>query len=190
MPFLVVTIVAAIVDLVVLAEFHIARPEVDPLTRPTSEYALGAYGSAAGVATAIVGLGAMALAWAVRSQTRPAAIVLAIFGAAKLVQAFFPIDPAGAATSTGLVHDVLGNVAFFALPLAAVLAVRALSPRWRWAPLAAAGLVVAVVAVLAADLHGAFGVAQRVYLVGCSLWMLAVAAVGIANLPDRSRSPS
>ncbi|GEL22885.1 hypothetical protein PSU4_18390 [Pseudonocardia sulfidoxydans NBRC 16205] len=190
MPFLVVTIVAAIVDLVVLAVFHIARPEVDPLTRPTSEYALGAYGWAAAVATGIVGLGALALAWAVRTQTRPAAVVLAIFGAAKVAQAFFPIDPAGVVTTTGQVHNVLGNIAFFTLPLAAVLAVRALSPRWRWAPPAAAGLVVAVVAVLAADLHGAFGVAQRVYLVGCSLWMLAVAAVGIADLPDRTRDVS
>ncbi|MGD9986950.1 DUF998 domain-containing protein [Pseudonocardia sp.] len=190
MPFLAVTIVAAIVDLVVLAVFHIARPDVDPLTRPTSEYALGAYGAAAGVATGIVGLGALALAWAVRAQTRPAAIVLALFGAAKVAQAFFPIDPPGVETAAGLTHNVLGNVAFFALPLAAVLAVRALAPRWRWAPLAAAGLVVAVVAVLAADLHGAFGVAQRIYLVGCSLWMLAVAAVGIANLPYRSRSTS
>ncbi|GAY11988.1 DUF998 domain-containing protein [Pseudonocardia sp. N23] len=181
-----VTIVAAVVDLVVLAVFHVARPDVDPVTRPTSEYTLGTFGVVASGATAFVGLGALALAWAVREQAGPAALVLAVFGAVKVPQAFFPIDPLGALSTTGLVHDVLGTIAFFALPLAAVLGIRAFVPGRRWAVGGAVALVGAVVAVLAADLHGAFGVAERVYLVGCSLWMLAAAAVSLANPPGRA----
>ncbi|WP_214106059.1 DUF998 domain-containing protein [Acrocarpospora catenulata] len=177
-----VTVTIAAVDLLVLALFHLLRPDVDPLTRPTSEYALGDFGVLAGPVTALVGIGALALAWALWSGpgARAAAIVLAVFGVAKVVQAFFPIDAPGTSTTTGLVHNVLGNVAFLALPLAAGLAARALRPAWRAAPIAAAVLVVTVLALLASDLHGAFGIAQRLYLVACSAWML-LAAVALRS---------
>lgn len=57
---------------------------------------------------------------------RTAALVglLTVFGVTKLAQAFVPIDVADAATTTGAVHNALGNLAFFTLPAAAVLSGR------------------------------------------------------------------
>ena len=47
--------------------------------------------------------------------------LLVVFGLAKVVHAFFPIAPDGASTGTGAVHNLTGNLAFFVLPVAAVL---------------------------------------------------------------------
>lgn len=171
-----VAVVAAValLDLAVLAAFHLVRPDVDPLTRPTSEYALGSFGLAAGVTTALVGVGALVLAWVLR-RLRAGALVLAVFGAAKVVQAFFPIDAPGTSTTTGAVHNALGTLAFLALPLAAALTVRAAVFGRRTLRLLVAVLAVAAAGVLAADAVGGFGAFQRVYLVLCSVWMLLAA---------------
>ena len=48
-------------------------------------------------------------------------LLLAVFGLAKVAQAFFPIDVGAETTTSGSIHSVLGNVAFFALPVATVL---------------------------------------------------------------------
>jgi Protein of unknown function (DUF998) len=174
----VVAAAAAATDMVVLALLHVVSPEVDPLTRPVSEYALGSYGWLAAVGTLAEGLGALGLAVALR-QKRSAAALLGIFGLAKLMMPLFPVDPLGTpATTTGQVHNVLGNLAFFLFPLAALLLMPML---WRigsrLAPVIAVVLAVATVGVLVGDALGAFGMTQRVYLVLCSLWLLLTATV-------------
>lgn len=179
----VLTLVTVLVDLVVLGAFHLIQPDVDPVTSATSDYVHGTAGALSHVATFAVGLGAVSLVatwWpaVAGAAARVGLGLLVIFGAAKLVQAFFPIDAEGADTSAGRIHDITGNLAFFTLPIAAVLIARAIARRAP-APVVAVlawAVVVATVGVLVGDALDAFGIGQRIYLVLAALWTAATAA--------------
>lgn len=165
-------------DLLVLGLMHVLRPEVDPITEPTSNYSIGSYGSVALAAVIAVGVGSLALAYVMRVErhdVRKLGIgLLAVFGVCKLLMVFFPIDvdPAVASTTSGAIHNVLGNVAFFAIPVAAILLSSSLGSASKvlsWL------LAVSAIVVLASDVFGAFGIAQRAFLVLSSLWTISAA---------------
>jgi hypothetical membrane protein len=123
-----------------------------------------------------VGLGALALTAALQ-LTRPrrstvGLVLLAVSGLAKAAEAFFPIDVGDQTTTSGGIHNVLGTVAFFALPVAAVLL--SLS-RGRVEMVVAVLLAVSMLAVLATSAIGGYGIAQRVFLVLSSTWVLVTA---------------
>ena len=172
----VVAAAAAVVDLLVLGLLHIVSPEVDPVTRPVSEYALGEFGWLATIRTLAQGIGPIALAVALRSD-RVGAFLLLVVGLLKLAMPLFPVDALGApATSAGQVHDLLGNLTFFLFPVAALVLFRAMRRRGsRLAPLIAVALAIATVGVLLANAFGGFGLAQRAYLVLCAVWLLLAA---------------
>jgi hypothetical protein len=118
--------VAAAVNLLVLGLLHVVSPEVDPVTRAVSEYALGDFGWLATIGTVAEGVGAIALAVALRRE-RAAAFLLLVFGLMNLVMPLFPVDALGMPpTSAGRVHNVLGNLTFVLFPVAALLLFRAL----------------------------------------------------------------
>lgn len=181
-----VALVTALIDLVAFVALHIAQPEVDVLREPTSAYVHGALGFFSVVASIAVGIGAVALAivvWALASTipARVGAGLLLLFGLAKVLQGFFPIDVPGESTTTGVTHNLLGNLAFFVLPVAAVLVTRAVAratgreaPAW-WPAAAGWLLVVTSVLVLAGDGIGLFGLGQRIYLVSAMGWTALVA---------------
>jgi nitrate reductase NapE component len=165
----------AVFYLVVLAVLHALRTDVDPATDPVSDYAVGDYGTLEVLAMLAVGLGALALTAALHQTPRRSTVglvLLAVFGLAKVAQAFFPIDVGGETTTSGGLHSVLGTVAFVALPVAAVLLSRS---RGRIEMVVAVLLTVAMLAVLAADAVGGYGIAQRVFLVLSSTWVLVTA---------------
>jgi nitrate reductase NapE component len=166
----------AVLDLVVLAVLHALRNDVDPATDPVSDYAVGDYGTLKVLATLAVGLGALALTAALRvtgpRRSTVGLVLLAVFALAKVTQAFFPIDVGDETTAGGGIHNVLGTVAFFALPVAAVLV--SLS-RGRVEMVVAVLLAVAVLPVLATGATGGYGIAQRVFLVLSSTWVLVTA---------------
>ena len=180
--------VAAVVDLLVLGLLHVVSPEVDPVTRAVSEYALGDAGWLADLRTLAQGAGSIALAVALRRE-RAGAAVLLVVGLLKLAMPLFPIDALGAPTSSaGQVHNLLGNLTFFLFPLAALLLLRPLRHRGgRLAPVMAVVLAVAAVGVLAADSVGWFGLAQRAYLVLCAVWLLLAALAVLRSLPIVTR---
>lgn len=174
-------------DLAVFVLLHLAQPGVDVVTQPTSAYVHGSLGFFSSLASGAVGLGGLCLAaaaWQVVSAkaARVGAVLLGLFGLAKLAQAFFPIDPAGQASPAGAAHNLLGNVAFFVFPVAAALLTAAVAratghgrPAWR--PALATWLPVAMtVLVLAADALGWFGLAQRLYLLVAMAWTALLAA--------------
>lgn len=178
-----VTLATAVLDLVVLVLFHVVQPEVDVLRSATSSYVHGTLGFLSPVAMVAVGIGALALAlaaWRVTSgaRSRTGIAFLVMFGLAKIVQAFFPIDAEGTSSSTGDLHRLLGILAFFTLPFAIVLLTPLLAPAGtsRGAVLAVTWLpVLATVLVIAGDSLGVFGLLQRVYLVLAALWAAVVA---------------
>jgi hypothetical protein len=175
--------VAAAANLLVLGVLHVVSSEVDPKTRAVSEYALGDFGWLATIMTVAEGVGAIALAVALRRERAPALLLL-MFGVIKLAQPLFPVDAVGTpATSAGRVHSVLGILAFFLLPLAALLLFRALRRMGsRLAPGIAVVLAIATVGVLVGNAVGVFGLAQRAYLALCALWVLFAAGAVLRNL--------
>ena len=177
-----VAAVAAALDLLVLGLLHLVSPEVDPVSRPVSEYALGDFRWLATIRTLAEGVAAIALAMALRRE-RAAALLLVVVGLLKLAIPLFPVDALGMpATPAGQMHNVLGNVTFFLFPLAALLLFRALRRRGsRLAPGIAVVLAIATVGVLVGNAVGGFGLAQRAYLILSALWLLFAA---IAILRD------
>ena len=169
----------ALFDLVALGVLHALPTDVDPVTDPVSEYAEGDYGTLEVLAMLAVGLGALALTAALHKTPRRSMVglvLLGLFSLAKVAQAFFPIDVGNETTTSGSIHNVLGTVAFFALPVAAVL----LSPsRDRVETVIAVLLAVAMAAVFTSNAVGGDGIAQRVFLLLSSIWML-VAAIRLA----------
>src|SRR5215212_3585033 len=158
----VVAAAAAVVYLLILGLLHVVSPEVDPVTRPVSEYALGEFRWLASTRTLAEGVGAIALAVALLLERavprvdRAAALLLLAFGLLKLAIPLFPVDALGMpATSAGQMHNVLGNVTFFLFPLAALLLFRALRRRGsRLASGIAVVLAIATVGVLVGNAVG------------------------------------
>lgn len=187
----VLALAAALLDLGIIGLMHLLQPEVDILTAPTSSYALGTGGPAAQVGTLAAGVAALALAVAVsdrRSRRRDVVglVLMAVFGAAKVCQAFFPIDPEGVVSAAGVVHNITGNVAFFVLPVAAVLVGGLVSRVTGQRPPAALawGLVALTVGVLVGDAIGVFGLMQRTYLVLAACWMALCALAVLRSSRD------
>ena len=184
----VVAAAAAVVDLILLGLLHVVSPEVDPVTRPVSEYALGDFGWLATIRTLAQGVGPIALAVALRRE-RAGALLLLVVGLLKLAMPLFPVDPLGTpTTSAGQVHNVLGNMTFFLFPVATLLLFRPLGRRGsRLAPSLAVVLAIATVGVLVGNAVGGFGLAQRAYLVLCALWLLLTALAVLRNRPTGTR---
>ena len=184
----VVAAAAAVVDLFVLGLLHVLSPEVDPVARPVSEYALGEYGWLATIRTLAQGVGPIALAVALHRE-RVGALLLLVVGLLKLAMPLFPVDALGTpATSAGQMHNLLGNLTFFLFPLAALVLFPALRRKGsRLAPPAAVALAIATVGVLVANAVGGYGLAQRAYLALCAVWLLLAA---LAVLHDRRTEPS
>ena len=182
-------IVAAALDLALLATLHVGAREVSSYLEPTSNYAYTPLGALVPIGQISFGLACLGVGLIWRRH-RLAAALLLVVGVAKVAQAFFPIDPVGsAATTGGLLHNVLGNVAFWLLPVAALLLARPLSRAGHRAT-AILGLLLPLVTalVLVGSATGFFGLAQRLYLVLGTGWVLLI---GISALPNRQvpRSP-
>lgn len=188
-------VATAALDLAVLGAFHVLQPDVDPVTTATNSYVHGTGGAASTVATLAAGVGALALVVALRPllpgrRAVAGLVLLALFGTTKVVQAFFPIDPEGAATATGSIHNLAGNLAFFTLPFAVVLLGAAITvATGSRAPTILAWAVVATTTgVLAGDAIGVFGLAQRLYLVTAALWVAVAATVLLRRGGLKSRT--
>ena len=173
---------AAVVDLLVLGLLHVVSPEVDPVARPVSEYALGDFGWLATIRTLAQGIGPIALAVALRRE-RVGALLLLVVGLLKLAMPLFPVDALGTvATSAGEVHNLLGNVTFFLFPVAALVLIRPLRRRGsRLAFPVAVALAIATAGVVVANAIEGFGLAQRAYLVLCAVWLLLAAVAVLRN---------
>lgn len=185
----------AVADLVILALFHVVQRDVDPLRQPVSDYVHGPLGVASPVASMLVGIGALALAAAARIALPRAPRVtigwalLVVFGLSKLAQAGYPIDAHDGGSMT--MHNVLGNLAFFSLPIAVALLTRPLTSSagvdtpWP-SRLVVALLIGLTVLVVAAD-PGFFGLAQRLWQVAVAGWFI-LAAVWLRRPSARTGS--
>lgn len=172
---------------------HLLRPDIDPVSRPVSDYAVGPFGSFVGVAIFALGVGSLALALGLRlgiappGRSRAGLLLLALYGVGQLGVAIFPIDAEGAWTATGFAHNIAGNVSFFCFPPAVILLSVGMGKDRRWRalrrPALSLSLIVLVGAILvlvSANVVGGFGIAPRLFLLTTVLWML-LAAIGLRH---------
>jgi hypothetical protein len=101
---------------------HLLRPDVHPVSEPVSYYAVGPYGFFIGLAIFALGVGSLALTLGLHlgiappGRSRVGLLLLALYGVSQLVVALFSIDAESAKTTTSIVHNIAGNIAFFCFP--------------------------------------------------------------------------
>jgi Protein of unknown function (DUF998) len=122
---------------------HVLAPEVDPIRRTVSQYALGPWkpvfdagvlAVAAGSAAVLAGLVRAGL---IRWRSTAATLLSAWSALLVVVVAFEKIDWSVGPTPTGYLHRYASLVAFFCLPTAALLVGRAWRGDARWGRFAA-----------------------------------------------------
>lgn len=190
-----VTMVLALLTIVGLAAYllnltalHFLRPDVNPVLDPVSNYAVGPYGFLAIAANIGSGLAAFALmvglylGIAPRGRSYVGLFLLGLYGISELMAAIFLIDVGGEATMVGTIHNIVGNISFFAFPVGVILLSLGMGKDERWRSFRRTALAVSVLVVVTViltmvgfNLGIGFGVTQRLANVTALAWMLVVA---------------
>ena len=175
----------------VIVALHFLRPDLDPLSRPTSEYAVGPYGFLMTSAFFSMSLASFALVIGLyQGVSRPARSriglgLLGIWAAGVLVAMIFPIDVEGAPqTTSGTIHGINGPLAFLSLTAGAILVSRRFEHDETWRPLHRTALILSLImlAVFIATFvnivtgSGYAGLCQRIFLAAFVTWFLLTAA--------------
>jgi hypothetical protein len=167
---------------------HFLRPDINPVTEPVSNYAVGPYGFFISIAIFALGVSSLALTLglyvgiAPPGRSRVGLLLLALYGVGQLVVAIFSIDAESAQTTTGIIHNIAGNISFFCFPPAAILLSSGMGKDERWRSLKRPALVLslvvlvgAILVMVSANVVGGFGMAQRLFLLTTVLWMFLAA---------------
>jgi hypothetical protein len=174
--------------LLVIVGMHVLSPAIDPVNRPTSDYATGPFGYLMTSAFLALSLATWCLVLGVNRSLRPQGTqrvglaFLGWFGIALLIAAAFPIDAEGAPhTVHGLVHGINGPLAFFSLTLATNFISRLFRLQATWRPIhrLASGLArlmipAFIVTGAAAAAGTGVGIAQRVMIAIFATWFFIV----------------
>jgi hypothetical protein len=190
-----VTMFLALLTIVGIADFllnvaalHFVRPDVNPVLEPISNYAVGPYGFLFTAADIGLGLAALALTFGLYLSIAPPGrsyvglFLLGLYGVSVLLAGFFTIDVGGEATTFGIIHNIVGNIAFFGFPIAVILLSLGMGKDERWRSFRRSALALSLVVVLTviltivgSNLGIGYGVTQRIFNVAALVWMLAVA---------------
>jgi hypothetical protein len=187
--FLALLAIVGIADFLLnIAALHFLRPDVNPVLEPMSNYAVGPYGFLLTAADIGGGLAALALTfglyWGIAPPGRSyvGLFLLGLYGVSVLLAGIFPIDVGGEATTVGTIHNIVGNISFFAFPIAVILLSLGMGKDERWRSLRLPALALAGVVVLTViltmvgfNIGIGFGVTQRIANVAALVWMLVVA---------------
>lgn len=174
----------------IIIVLHFVRSSLDPMERPTSEYAVGPHGYLMTTAFLAVSLASFMLVIGLSrgiappAQSRIGLGLLGLLAIGVLVAMIFPIDPEGAArTTSGTIHRINGPLAFLSLSSGAVLVSRRLKEdeRWqpahRWALILSVGMLTLwILTPLAIILDtGIVGLVQRALLITFVAWFVLMA---------------
>jgi hypothetical protein len=189
---------------VIIVALHYLRPDHNPLSQPTSEYAVGPYGFLMTSAFFSVSLASLALVIGLYqgvSQPARSRIGLGLMGVwvvGVLIAMIFPIDPEGAPqTISGTVHRINGPLAFLSLTVGVILVSRRFKQDEQWRPFHRTALILSLVmlaAFIATFLNistesGFAGLSQRILLAAFVTWFLLTAArlryIAIESVPAR-----
>lgn len=175
---------------------HLLRPDVNPMARVTSEYAVGPYGFVMTSAYIVFSLALLALALglarslSISGSATAGIALLGLAAAGTATAALFPVDVGAPRpiTTEGWVHRIAAIVAFASMTTGPLLLARPFRRDPGWTDLAWLGAVagaVGLVGLVAIQLflleRGLAGAAQRVVLALVITWMLTSAGRLISN---------
>ena len=173
--------------LVVIVTLHFLRPDLNPISRPTSEYAVGPYAFLMTTAFLSMSIASLSLVIALYKgmsssvRSRTGLILLGVWGVGVLVAMSFPIDPEGAGqTTTGIIHRINGPLTFLSLTIGTVLVSKSFSRDKNWQPiyrsarsLSVVLLVMFIITGVNIAAHSGFeGLCQRVFLITFATWFI------------------
>jgi hypothetical protein len=174
---------------VVIAALHFLRPDINPVERPTSEYAVGPFGYLMTSAFVSLSLATWALVVGLRRDLSLARLhrvglgFLGVWGIGLLVAAAFPIDVDGApGTLAGTIHRINGPLTFLSMVAGTNLVSRGFKRDVRWRPIYSFAAFLALLMIaefvaggLAVARGSGAGIAQRVLIVTFATWFLLTA---------------
>jgi hypothetical protein len=185
---------------------HFLQPDLNPLSRLVSEYALGKQGWVLAVALMSFAVSALALACALAMTSNSIRLrlgvgLLVIWGLCAILAALFhtdPIPPKGPLSLSGTIHTTAANIGFFSLT-GAILAcsgyLRALFGRSVWtrviswlAPTSVISLILFLIAFVVAVTYGVLvhGLFERLVIAVDLAWLSTVALL-LLSLPASIR---
>ena len=173
-----------------IVALHVLRPELNPIQRPTSEYAVGPYGWLMTSAFFSLSVASFALvhglphSLAQPARSRVGLALIGVWAVGLLIAMRFPIDLDRApSTITGTIHRTNGPLTFLALTVGVVLVSWRFRYATTWRPYHCAALGLSLVMLAAfvatpvslATQAGMAGLSQRIYLAAFVTWFLLTA---------------
>jgi hypothetical protein len=198
-----VALVAVAYFVVIIVVLHLLRPELSPISQPTSEYAVGRYGFLMTSAFFSMSLASFALIVGLlqgvppRARSRIGLGLLGLWGVGVLIAMSFPIDPEGAPqTVSGTIHRINGPLTFLSLTAGTILVSRGFSQDERWRPFHRTALILSLLMLAVyvvtflniATGSGFAGLCQRLFLAAFVTWVVLVAS-RLRSLATGSVSP-
>lgn len=186
-----VAIASVVYFVLIIVALHFLRPDLNPISQPTSQYAVGTYGFLMTSAFFCMSIASFALLIGLYQGLRQPARsrmglgLLGLWGVGVLIAMLFPIDPEGSPqTMAGTIHRISGPLAFLCVTVSTILLSRRFKQDETWRPLHRPALILSLVmlaAFIAAFLRFAtesefLGLTQRIDLAALVTWMLLIAA--------------
>ena len=197
-----VALVGIVCFAVIIVALHFLRSDLDPIRRPTSEYAVGSYGFLMTSAFFSMSLGSFALVIGLyREVPQPARSriglgLLGLWAVGVLIAMTFPIDLEGAPqTISGTIHGINGPLAFFSLTGGVTLVSRRFKQDEKWRPFHRTALTLSLIMLAAfiatflniATESGFAGLCQRIFLAAFVTWFFLTAvrlrSIAIGSVP-------
>jgi hypothetical protein len=187
------------ISYVVLATvvMHVLRPDLDLLSRPLSEYAVGRYGALFTSALLVWGITVLILAVGLHREVKRSGwlssglILLVVFAAGLISAGLFPMDvpfppehfSLESFTTGGLIHVLSATVASACFPFAALLLSKSVQKDARWwtihrpASVLAVGSLAASASlfIISSRYIEFFGLVQRLLAAFAWSWLLLIA---------------
>jgi Protein of unknown function (DUF998) len=190
------SIALSLVGVIAVVALHFLRPELAPMSRRLSEYAIGRYGGLMTAAFVCVGASLLTLAAAIAGAGRPlwcrvVAFAVGLAGVGMSVSGVYRTDVSRSGATADAVHSAASGLATLALLSAAVIWTAVASRRVAAVGIAATAVVLGAVSPA---LHRSqwSGLSQRLLWLTLLAWVV-VAAFELAhrdvasNRPNRAR---
>ena len=163
-----------------VALLHLLKRDLSPTQHFISEYALGDFGWIQRMDFLAVGVGTIALALTlsrvVKNPGRIAPIFIGLFGVSALLVAFVQIDGPQPITTEGQAHEMISAIGFVLLISGMFVIARKFRSDPAWSALRRPTIAWAVTAsVFFVFMMILGGIGQRIFIVACFSWMLAMA---------------
>ncbi len=176
---------------VIIVILHFLRPDLDPISRTTSEYAVGSYGFLMTSAFFSMSLASWVLIVGLYqgvsqpARSRVGLGLLGLWGVGALIAMLFPIDLEGSPqTVAGTIHRINGPLIFLCVTVGTILLSRRFKQDENWRLIYRPALLLSLVMLAAFILTflsfaaqlGFTGLMQRIHLAALVTWMLLTAA--------------